>query len=399
MINRIVPGFLSALLAVACGQAAAAQGAASEGSFGVARLENGAFVGFALVRSGQTSGKTAISDVVLPRSKSVSRVLYDQAGAAYFGYRLEVETLGGRGYRMKFRALGDDVESELQRRFNCSNCPRPMLLPRSQPRFPAPFAVKDGDLCTLDLLVNPQTGEKIVDVIKVSGQDISPETMRAATDKIREALRLALLADTLVARRDYTRAITEYQKALAINPNDPVVNNKLGLCLQWSGRLDEAQKQYEQAVKLNPGYAEAWNNLGTCFHARLRYGQAIKNYQKAVEMRPSFATAYRNMGSAYFSQNRLEEGYVALQAAFRLDPAILSGTAIGFQTQDAAAATQHFFFAKINAANGQVEEAVRFLGMAFDRGFRDCSMITRDADFQKIQKDERFQRLLSRFCR
>ncbi len=371
---------------------------APAGGFGVARLENGVCVGFGLVQSRQPAAASAISEVVLPRSKGVSRVLYDPAGASYFGYRLDVEALAGRRYRMRFRSLGDDVESELQRRLNCPECPRPTLLPRAQPRFPAPLTVNDGDVCTLDLLLNPQTGEKIVDVIKVSGQDISRETMGAATDRIREALKLVLTADTLAARRNYPSAIAQYEKALAINPNDSGIRNRLGLCLQWSSRLEEAQRQYEQAVKLNPAYAEAWNNLGTCYHARLKYGQAIRNYQKAVQIRPGFATAYRNMGTAFFAQDRLEDGYLALQTAFRLDPSILSGGAVGIQTQHASAATQYFFFAKINAANGQAEEAVRFLSMAVEVGFKDCSLIRRDPDFQKIRKDERFKRLLAGFC-
>ena len=397
MNNRIVLELVFAMAATTCAAAPGSQ--APAGSFGVARLENGAYVGFGLVRSGQTAEPNAISDIVLPRSKTVSRVLYDQGGATYFGYRLEIEAVSGRRFRMKFRPLGDDIETELQRRLNCPTCPPPTALPRAQPRFPAAFTVNDGDVCTLDLLSNPQTGEKIVDVIKVSGQDISADTMRAASDRIREALRLALAADILAARRDYARAIAEYRKALAINPNDPVVRNKLGLCLQWSGRPDEAQKQYEQAVKMSPTYAEAWNNLGTCYHGRLRYGPAVRNYQKAVQIRPGFATAYRNMASAFFAQNRLEDGYQALQTAFRLDPTILSGGAIGIQTEDAMAPMQYFFFAKISAANGKAEAAARFLGKAFEGGFKDCSLISRDADFQKIKKDERFIQLLARFCR
>jgi Flp pilus assembly protein TadD len=325
--------------------------------------------------------------------------LYDQSGATYFGYRLEVETLSGRRFRMKFRSLGDEVAGELQRRLDCPTCPLPIALARAQPRFPAPFTINDGDVCTLDLLANPQTGEKIVDVIKVSGRDIPGDTMRAAGERIREALKLALAADILAARRNYVQAIAEYQKALKINPNDPVVRNKLGLCLQWSGRPEEAQRQYEQAIKLSPAYAEAWNNLGAYYHGRLKYGQAVKNYQKAVDTKPGFATAYRNMASAYFAQNRLEDGYQALQTAFRLDPTILSGGAVAIQTQDSMAHTQYFFFAKINAANGQVEEAVRFLAKAFERGFKDCSMISRDADFQKIQKEPSFRQLLERVCR
>lgn len=231
--------------------------------------------------------------------------------------------------------------------------------------------------------MNPQTGEKIVDVIMVSSQTISRETMRLAAERTREAITHMQRGDNLAARGNTEGAIVEYQKALAINPNDAVIQNKLGICFQRGGQVDLAQRQYEQAVRLNARYAEAWNNLGSCYHARGKYKQAIKYYEKAIDNKPSFAAAYKNMGTAYFAQGRFEEGYQALQAAFRLDPTVLeAGSALGILATDMGAAVQYFYFAKLSAAYGQMDAAIDFLKKAVARGFKDCDRITQDPDFR-----------------
>ncbi len=361
----------------------------------VARLDNGAYVGFTMLRTGNASSGGNIGEVVFPRSNGVSRVLYDQEGGSYFGYRLEVEFLQPVSYRFVFKPLAGNVDAQLQRYMHCPTCPRPTLLPGSMPRFPAPLTVLDGAVCTVDLLVNPQTGEKIIDVIKVSSQEIARSHLSAATDRIRGGLKLAQAGDTLVARGRLSGAIEEYLKALEINPNDAVVHNKLGICYQRQGDVDRALKQFELAVSLNPRFAEAWNNVGSCYHARGKLKQAVKYYQKALESKPGLATAYRNIGSAYFAQGRFEQGYEALQAAFRIDPAILeTASSPGIQARDINAAAQYFYFAKLSAANGQIDTALDFLKKAVIRGFKDWSSVARDPEFAKVILDPRYKQLI-----
>lgn len=385
-------------MAIAAGGFAYPQGEPAD-SFAVARLDNGANVGFAMVRSGSVPAGGPISDVVMPRSRGVSRVLYDQKSGAFFGYRLEIEIVPANRYRLVFKALAADIDSELKRYARCTDCPQPTLLPGSQPRFPAPLNVAAGDICTLDLLINPQSGETIVDVIAVSAQTISRETMRLAAGRIREALQHTLRGDNLVARGNLEDAITEFQKSLAINPNSAAVQTRLGVSLQRSGKIDQAQRRYEMAVKLNPRYAEAWNNLGSCYHIRGKHRQALGYYQKAIDNKPSFAAAYKNMGSAYFAQGRFEEGYQSFEAAFRLDPAILEpNPGMDIPTYDGTAATQYFYFAKLSAANEQYDAAINFLKKAVDKGFKDCASIKRDANFQKMMSDPQYKQIMEKVC-
>ena len=83
MRGRVAACLAGALLA------AAAAGADERYAF--ATLENGTSLGFALVRTGTAGAAETMGEAALPRSNTVSRVLWDRETGAYFGYRVEVE--------------------------------------------------------------------------------------------------------------------------------------------------------------------------------------------------------------------------------------------------------------------------------------------------------------------
>ena len=117
----------------------------------VAELQNGTNIGFALVRSRSAPPNGVIGEVVFPRSKGVTRVLYDKKGGSYFGYRLDVESVKKQQYRFEFKSLPGDIESELLRYMQCPDCPPPTPLAGSLPRFPEPLTLTEGDIFTIDL--------------------------------------------------------------------------------------------------------------------------------------------------------------------------------------------------------------------------------------------------------
>ena len=396
-------GVVAVLLGVAlCWSAPASAGGESPPgeSFAFATLENGTFVGFALLRPGANPPGESIGEVAFPRSNGVSRVLVDEGKVMYFGYRLEVEPAGKGQFKVTVRPLGSDIEKELRRKIPCSDCPPPRLLAPLL-RYPAPRVVADGDVFTLDLLQNPTTQERIIDLVKVSQSAISAATMRASAARIGEAILAVKRAEIHMSSGRYEAAVAEFGKALAIHPNDATIHNKLGTCYLRSQRMGDAEKEYQEALRINPSYAEVWNNLGALEHGRGRYKQAIKNYQQAINYyqkaqspRPGLATAYKNMGSAYFAIQRFDAGYEAYQAAYRLDPTSLEAPAtmvVGLPGESVA--MEVFYIAKICAANGQIEAALTFLRRASDAGL-DFDRVARDPDFKEVVADPRYQQLL-----
>lgn len=383
----------AALSAVILGTAVAAS--AADERFAFATLENGASIGFALVRSGEAGPADAMGEAVLPRSSGVSRVLWDRATGSYFGYRLEVTRQGApRPFRVVFRPLEKAaVEQELRQRGDCPGCPPPTPLGAAGPRFPPPQPLAEGEALTLELLTNPTTGARIFDVVKVSSQPVSAEAMRSALARVLAGQEAVGKAASLVARGRYADAAGQYRAALEVQPLDASVHNKLGICYQQLQNDAMARKEYELTLELNPAYAEAWNNIGTLEQSRRRFKAAVRAYKKAIEIKPALATPWKNLGNAYLALAQVEQAFEAYQEAFRLDPTVLESQGPGIPAAGLDAATQGYYLAKILATNGQTDAALEYLRRAKEAGFRDFDRVASDPVFRAVVEDPRFQAL------
>jgi tetratricopeptide (TPR) repeat protein len=382
---------LVALLATAVPFADAAR---ADERFAFATLGNGTSIGFALVRTGEAGPSGSIGEAALPRSSFVSRVLWDRETGAYFGYRLEVERREPpREFRVSFRPLDRAaVERELRQRGDCPGCPPPAPL-GAGPRFPAPQLLAEGETLTLELLANPQTGERILDVVRVSARPVTPDALRVAAARVLEGQQAVRRAAAHVARARYAAAAAEYRRALEVQPFDPTVRNKLGICYQQLGNDAMARREYERALELDPGYAEVWNNVGTLEQARKRFKPAVRAYKKAIETKPGLATPWKNLGNAYLAMGQVQEAFEAYQEAFRLDPTILENQGVGVPAAGVDPAVQSFTLAKLLAGLGQTDAALDFLRRAKEAGFRDFARVRSDPDFRAVVEDPRFAEL------
>ena len=102
----------------------------------------------------------------------IHRVLVDAAGRFVFGYDLRIEPVpASRQFRVTVQPLAEEFEAKLRARSSSLSGPltrsgdeRISTLPRSTESQ----TLQDGDAFALDLLVNAETGVKIVDFVKVS---------------------------------------------------------------------------------------------------------------------------------------------------------------------------------------------------------------------------------------
>jgi Flp pilus assembly protein TadD len=60
---------------------------------------------------------------------------------------------------------------------------------------------------------------------------------------------------------DLERAEASFKKALALNPNHPVVHDELGLLYRETGRFAAARESYEKALAIHSGFHFAHRNL------------------------------------------------------------------------------------------------------------------------------------------
>jgi len=90
---------------------------------------------------------------------------------------------------------------------------------------------------------------------------------------------------------EYDRAIANYTKAIALDPNDAYAYNNRGLAYRKKGEHGRAITDYDKAIALNPNYFFAYYNRGNAHKKKGDKEQAIADFRKALEIDPSFQEA------------------------------------------------------------------------------------------------------------
>lgn len=115
-------------------------------------------------------------------------------------------------------------------------------------------------------------------------------------------------------------AFAYFRQALAIDPNDPMANNNLGVVLQDKGALTEAEESFRRAIKAKPDYAEAYSNLGIVQGIKGLSGEAGKMFRQAIKLAPDCAEYYNNLGAEVHQAGLYSQAAELFRWAIRLNP-------------------------------------------------------------------------------
>ena len=88
------------------------------------------------------------------------------------------------------------------------------------------------------------------------------------------------------------KGLEAYQKALALNANDPAYHNNYALALARAKKFPEAQAELTKAAQLDPaGAAKYYYNLGAVLVNTGQNEPAADAFKKAIEVNPDYADA------------------------------------------------------------------------------------------------------------
>ena len=205
--------------------------------------------------------------------------------------------------------------------------------------------------------------------------------------------------DVLRAEKSYLDALDYYRAALAKNPHNAGLYNKIGINELQMARFNEARKDFERAIKIDRQFADAHNNLGVIYYLQKKYGAAIKRYEDAIKLREDSASFYSNLGAAYFSKKDYVKASLTYNQALQLDPEIFERTShSGVLAQMSSPGDRaHFYYvlARLYAQSGIADRSLQYLRRAMEEGYKGIDDVYKDAEFAGLRKDPRFTELMA----
>ena len=144
--------------------------------------------------------------------------------------------------------------------------------------------------------------------------------------KARNNLAIALWqsGERLAAQGKWVEAIGQYERSVALKPDNAPAHDSWGLALSRLGRYGPAVVEYEQALAVDPGLPSARNNLAwtlaTCGDAAVRNGARAVALAEAANQAAGGkdAAILDTLAAAYAEAGRFADAVRTAQAALEL---------------------------------------------------------------------------------
>ncbi len=148
--------------------------------------------------------------------------------------------------------------------------------------------------------------------------------------------------NALAERKDYSGALRDFGQALLAAPEDAKSWYNRGIVRLQMGNAEEAAADFQRAIAIDPGKDSFHNNLGLALAALGRQGEAEASYRRALQLNPRSVDAHGNLGILLSDGGRMQEAIGQYLEALRADPGSVEA---------------HFNLAADLAALGRREEA------------------------------------------
>ena len=121
-------------------------------------------------------------------------------------------------------------------------------------------------------------------------------------------------------QEDYDGAIADFDEAIRLWPEFAEALNNRGFARSKNGEFDAAIVDYDAAIRLQPNRARTWNNRGFSKLLKEKFVDAIADFDEAIQLWPEFAEALNNRGLAKSKKGELDTAIVDYDAAIHFQP-------------------------------------------------------------------------------
>ncbi len=168
-------------------------------------------------------------------------------------------------------------------------------------------------------------------------QDSLQATVEKSVGSATRALSFLPLGERQYRSGDLGGARAIYERALRLDPLNPVINYRMGYTCSQSGALDEAERYLRQALASEPDFAPALASLGYVYRRRAEempegleraraFNEAERHLTQALALLPNLVdddgeSWWGSLGGLYRRRGQLTEAVSAYREAARVTPA------------------------------------------------------------------------------
>ncbi|MCP4746532.1 MAG: tetratricopeptide repeat protein [Desulfobacteraceae bacterium] len=153
---------------------------------------------------------------------------------------------------------------------------------------------------------------QLVDRISEQDEELIWEEMNA--------LELEQLGDNLLQKKKAADAYVKYEKLLAKDPGNTLIQVKMARALIIGGFYEDAWKLLKTLIEHKPDLARAWEVMGIVYFEKNDYVQAQSHFNKALSLDTSRWQVYNYQGQIHDIQKEYAMAAQAYEKAICLKP-------------------------------------------------------------------------------
>ena len=115
-------------------------------------------------------------------------------------------------------------------------------------------------------------------------------------------------------------AIKSFEKAITLEPANPVLHTELGKLYLTSGDREKGMQEFSKAQQLKPDYIDASIQLALAYEAEGNTDEAIRQVENLANTYPLNVEVFFQLGRLYFNANRVDDAILQFQAVTTLMP-------------------------------------------------------------------------------
>jgi len=100
-------------------------------------------------------------------------------------------------------------------------------------------------------------------------------------------------------KRNFDRAIQDYDQSLHLNPNSATAHYNRGVAYEFKHDYDRALPDLHRPVQLDPGDTGSHFCRGLALEQRGDYDRAIQDFDQVLRTNPKYAAAFYNRAVSY----------------------------------------------------------------------------------------------------